>query len=110
MSELTETVSNYFAGSYRIRILLGSLFAAIVADGVITKFLVHHGLAREANPLLSYWVGHDAFLALKLAGSFLGTVDLFFMYRRHPRLSMGFSAFFLTVYTIIILWNLLILR
>ncbi len=103
-------IKDHLGSSYRIRIVLGSLFAAVVADGLITKFLIHNGLAWEANPFLSYWVGRDAFLALKVVGSFLGTVYLFFMYKRHPRLAMGISAFFLTVYTIIIFWNLLILR
>lgn len=97
-------------GNYAIRIILGSLFAAVVANGLITKFLVHNGLAREANPLLSYWVGQGAFLVFKLVGAFLGTIYLFLIYRRHPRLSMGLGALFLTLYTFIIFWNLLILR
>ncbi len=69
-----HTANGDHRGNYVIRVVLGALFAAVVADGLITKFLVHIGLAREANPFLSYWVGQDAFLVFKLVGAFLGTV------------------------------------
>ena len=99
----------YFAGSYQIRILLGSLLAAIVADGVITKYLVLNGFADEGNPFLHFWVGKDVFLTIKLLGGLLAALYLWSIYRRHPKLSIGFSSFFLTVYTFIIFWNVLIL-
>lgn len=105
-----KIVGSHFLRDYRLRILVGALFAAVVADGLITKFLVHNGLAREGNPFLSYWVGTDSFLTLKLVGGFLASAYLFFMYRRHPMLSICLSAFFLAAYTVIIFWNLLILR
>ena len=38
-----NALRNYFAGSYPIRIILGSLVAAVVADGIITQFLVLNG-------------------------------------------------------------------
>ena len=47
-----KALRSYFSGSYQIRILLGSLVAAVVADGVITKFLVLNGFASEGNPFL----------------------------------------------------------
>ncbi len=99
----------YFAGSYQIRILLGSLLAAVVADGVITKYLVLNGFADEGNPFLRFWVGEDVFLTIKLLGGLLATLYLWSIYRRHPKLSIGFSSFFLTVYTFIVFWNVLIL-
>ncbi len=105
-----EILKSRFAGGYQIRILVGSLFATVVADGLITEFLVRNGFGWEANPLLSDWVAKDAFLTLKLVGGFLAALYLLFMYRRQPKLSIWVSAFFLTVYTIIIFWNLLILR
>ena len=99
----------YFAGSYRIRILLGSLFAAIVADGVITRFLVYNEFAREGNPFLEYWVLDDKFLTIKILGGLLAAMYLWSIYRRHPKLSVCFSSMFLSGYTFIVLWNLLIL-
>ena len=109
MSKLMETLKIYFAGSYRIRILVGSLFAAIVADGVITKFLVLNGFAIEGNPFLSFWVGKDVFLTIKLLGGLLAVFYLWSIYKRHPKLSISCSSIFLTAYTFIIFWNLFIL-
>ena len=100
---------SYFASGYRIRILLGALFAAIVADGIITRFLVHKGFAQEGNPFLSQWVGKDAFLAFKLVGGFLVSICLYLIYKRHPKLSIYCSILFLAGYAFIILWNLLIM-
>ncbi|MFH1651138.1 MAG: DUF5658 family protein [Chloroflexota bacterium] len=103
-------LKDYFAGSYTIRIILGALFAAIVADGVITRFLVHNGLASEANPFLQYWLmEEDKLLSLKILGGMLASMYLWSIYRRHPRLSIGFSSLFLAIYTFIIFWNLHIL-
>ena len=107
--ERMETLRNYFAGSYRIRILLGSLLAAIVADGVITRFLVRNGFAHEGNPFMIYWVAEDKFLSLKILGGLLAALYLWGIYRRHPRLSIYFSSIFLTGYMFIVFWNLLIL-
>ena len=99
----------YLVGTYRIRILLGALFAAVVADGIITEFLVSNGFATEGNPLLQFWVGKDEFLIIKLLGGLLAALYLWSIYQRHPKLSIWFSALCLAAYTSIILWNLLIL-
>lgn len=108
-SAVMGILRTYFAGSYQIRILLGALLAAVVADGVITKYLVLNGFADEGNPFLHFWVGEDVFLTIKLLGGLLATLYLWSIYRRHPKLSIGFSSFFLTVYTFIVFWNVLIL-
>ena len=106
---LLEKLKHYFAGSYRIRILLGSLFAAIVADGGITRFLVQNGFAHEGNPFLEYWVIEDEFLSIKILGGLLASLYLWSICRRHPRLSIWFSSIFLIGYTLIVFWNLNIL-
>lgn len=107
--KFTRTLTDYFAGSHRIRILLGSLFAAIVADGIITKFLVSNGFATEGNPFLGDWVTNDKFFTLKIFGALLALCYLWSIYRRHPKLSISFSAILLAVYTFIVLRNVLIL-
>ncbi len=105
-----ETLRYYISiSSYQIRILLGSLFAAIVADGIITRFLVHNGFAKEGNPFLIYWVIEDKLLSIKILGGLLAALYLWSVYRRHPKLSICFSSIFLTGYIFIICWNLLIL-
>ncbi len=104
-----KTLGYYFAGSYRIRILLGALLATIVADGIITQFLVLNGFAVEGNPFLRFWVGKDVFLTIKLLGGLLAAMYLWSIYRRYPKLSIAFSSLFLVAYTFIVFWNLLIL-
>ena len=104
------SIRYYFsARSYKIRILIGSLFAAVVADGIITKFLIENGFAREGNPFLTYWVVDDKFLLFKILGGLLVALYLWNINRRHPRVSICFSSLFLTGYVFIIIWNLLLL-
>ena len=47
-----------------MKILLGLLVVFVVLDGLLTRFLVDGGLAREGNPFLESIVGEDAFIAL----------------------------------------------
>jgi len=108
-NELIETLRSYIAGSYQIRLILGSLLAAIVADGVITEFLVLNGFAYEGNPFLQFWVGTDVFLTIKLLGGLLAILYLWSIYRRNTKLAIHCSSLFLTAYTLILFWNLLIL-
>jgi hypothetical protein len=104
-----NALRNYFAGSYPIRIILGALVAAVVADGIITQFLVVNGFAHEGNPSLRSWVLTDAFLTLKLLGGLLAAMYLWGIHKRHPRLAISFSSICLAAYTCIIFWNLMIL-
>ena len=95
--------------NYKIRILIGSLFAAVVADGIITKFLIDKGFAREGNPFLTDWVVDDKFLFFKILGGLLVALYLWNINRRHPRLSVWLTSIFLTGYLFIIIWNLFFL-
>jgi phosphoglycerol transferase MdoB-like AlkP superfamily enzyme len=105
-----ETIKAYISNrTYRIRILLGSLFAAIIADGIITNHLVHGNLAREANPFLEYWVVEDKLLFIKILGGLLAAIYIWNLHRRHPKLAISLSLLFLSGYTAIICWNILIL-
>jgi hypothetical protein len=108
--QITKTVKGYFdASTYQIRILTGALFAAIVADGVITRYLVHNGLAQEGNPFMQYWVDIDKILTLKICGGLIAALYLWSIYRRHPRLSIVFTSILLAGYIFIVGWNLHIL-
>jgi hypothetical protein len=105
-----KILQNYYnASSYQIRILLGALFAAIVADGVITMYLVRNGFAREGNPFMQYWVAEDKLLTLKVCGGLLATFYLWSVYRRHPKLSIIITSILLAGYVFIVCWNLFIL-
>ena len=105
-----RTPKEYFPlGIYQIRILIGALFAAIVADGVITMYLFHNGLAQEGNPFMVHWVVEDKLLSIKILGGLLAVIYLWNIFRRHPKLSIAFSSVLLLGYLSIIFWNLSIL-
>jgi hypothetical protein len=88
------------------RYTLYALFGAIVADGLITQFLVTGGYGSELNPFLEAWVGQGGFLAIKISGAFLATVLLWINYSRQPKLVYTITVAFLMFYTTVLFWNL----
>jgi hypothetical protein len=110
VSGFMKALGNYFhSGNYQIRILIGALFTAIVADGIITMYLIQNGLAQEGNPFMVYWVAENRLISLKICGGILVGICLWSMHNRRPRLSVIFTSILLTGYIFIIIWNLLIL-
>jgi hypothetical protein len=93
--------------SPNVRYTLCVLFGLIVADGLISRFLVTGGYGAEGNPLLLSLVGGKSFLAIKTAGGFLATSLLWIKYNARPRLVYTIAVAALALYTIIIYWNLL---
>jgi len=91
-----------------VRYAFYALFCVIVADGVITQFLVTGGQALEANPFLRYWVGQDLFMAIKVSGAFLATLLLWIRYNARPGLVFRVTVVFLALYTVILFWNLVV--
>ncbi len=91
-----------------MRLMLYTLFGLVVADGLITEFLVTNGHASEVNPFLQAWVGHGSFLAIKVSGAFLATLLLWIKYNAKPKPTYIVTVVFLTFYTIIVFWNLLV--
>jgi hypothetical protein len=91
-----------------IRYLLYALFGVIVADGLITQFLVTGGHGSEANPFLSAWVGHGWFLVIKVGGAFLATLLLWINYNKKPKLVYTITVVFLVFYTVVVFWNLFV--
>jgi len=90
------------------RFMLYTLFGLIVADGLMTQFLVTNGHASEVNPFLQAWVGQDLFLAIKISGAFLVTLLLWIKYNARPKLIFRFTAVFVAFYTSIVFWNLFV--
>lgn len=86
--------------------MLYSLFGIIVADGIITQFLVTDGHAVEVNPFLQAWVGQDMFLAIKVSGAFLVCLFLWIKYNAKPKLIYIITVVFLAFYTSVLFWNL----
>ncbi len=104
-----ERISDYFAGTHHIRLLLYTLFALVVSDGLITTFLITQGLAYEGNPFLQGLVTKEYFLLLKVLGASFSTLTLFVIYKRRPKLSLIIIICFVFLYTVIVYWNVFVL-
>ena len=89
----------------RIEYLLGTLLSLVVADGLITQFLIRSGLGREGNPLLKVLVTEGDFLIIKMCAAILCVLILWNIARRLPRLIFIFSTCIVGVYTALVLWN-----
>ena len=89
-----------------MKLVLLTLAALIIADGVITQFLIRHGLGYEWNPFLQSFVVEYDFLQIKLAGAFLGTLSLWYIYKTRPVTARGISLVFMVLYSGILYWNL----
>ena len=83
--------------------LLGSL---IVADGIISNFIVLSGLGTEGNPFIQSIVGQTSFVFLKLIAAFFGALILWKVFKQHRRLGLASIIFFVVLYTAILWWNL----
>ena len=83
--------------------LLGSL---VVADGLISNYIVRSGLGREGNPFIQSIVGQTSFIFIKLTAAFISALILWKVFRKHPRLGLVSIIFFIVIYTAILWWNL----
>jgi hypothetical protein len=91
-----------------VRYTLYALFATVVADGLISQFLVTNGYGPEANPLLQSVVGQESFVPIKISGAFLATLLLWIKYNERPRLVNTITVVALAFYTAIVYWNLFV--
>jgi hypothetical protein len=92
--------------SRTVRYTLYVLFGIIVADGLLTQFLVAGGYGFEANPLLAPLVSGESFLVIKVSAAFLATLLLWIKYNTRPRLVYTIAVVALGLYTAIVYWNL----
>ena len=105
----TLKVPKYFSvKSHKMRLALYTLFGLIIADGLLTNFLVTNGHGLEVNPFLRAWVGKDIFLVIKVSGAFLATLLLWIKYNRKPKLTYRVTVVLLALYTGIVFWNLFV--
>ena len=89
-----------------MKYLLLTLIALVVSDGLISQFIVRHGLGREGNPFLQTLVSEGNFLLIKLAGALLCTLILWNIYKTRPRVALISTLSFVILYTGILYWNL----
>lgn len=92
--------------SRTVRYTLYVLFGIIVADGLLSQFLVTGGYGLEANPLMAPFVGGGSFLTIKISAAFLATLFLWIKYNTRPKLVYKITVVALGLYTTIVYWNL----
>ena len=93
----------------QMKILLGLLVVFVVLDGLLTRFLIDGGLAREGNPLLQRLVGENAFIIIKVIGVLLCAFILWDIHKRFPRLAKAATWCCVIFYGGVVLWNTSIL-
>jgi hypothetical protein len=91
--------------SYRFYLLLAGLVILVVADGLITGYLVNNGIAAEGNLLLRHWAGEWYFPVIKGLGALLCGLLIWDIYRRWPKLATVSSTLFVIGYGAIVSWN-----
>jgi hypothetical protein len=84
-------------------LLLGSL---VIADGLISNYIVNNGLGKEGNPFLQDIVGQTSFIFIKSAGAIIGGLLLWRVFRKHHRLGWASIVFYIVIYTSILWLNL----
>src|SRR3990172_2523131 len=100
--KLSRKQHRYFLVSNQINLLLFTLITLVVADGVLTNFLINKELAFEANPLMRGLAGQEYFPAIKLAGGFLAAAILWSLSRKHRRLTRVVTISAVFLYTAIV--------
>ena len=90
----------------KIEYLLGTLLSLVIADGLITQYLIRSGLGNEANPFLKILVAQSDFLIIKMCGAIFCALLLWNMAKRSSRLIFTFSSCLVAIYTTILLWNI----
>jgi len=105
----SKAIKKYFPRiHWRMKYLLCALIALVVLDGLISHFLVAHGLAREGNPFLQGLVGERNFLIIKLVGALLCAFILWDIYKARPKMALISSLCFVVLYSGIVSWNLFV--
>jgi cellulose synthase/poly-beta-1,6-N-acetylglucosamine synthase-like glycosyltransferase len=90
----------------RIEYLLGTLLSLVVADGIISQFLIKSGIGQEGNPFLKTLVAEGNFLIVKMCGAIICVIILWNMAKRLPKLVFIVSVSLVSIYTAILFWNI----
>jgi hypothetical protein len=98
-------IHSCYIGVQRIRNLLGTLFALVIADGLITEYLVIQGIGKELNPFISTLLEQNNFLMLKVFGALLSILILWHIYKKIPRITAAIVVGWVIAYTGIVYWN-----
>lgn len=88
-----------------LMLLWGALFSLVVTDGIITQYLITHGIAWELNPFLASFIDDNTFVLAKAVGVILAISILWDISKRNYRIALAASSFFVIFYTLVVLWN-----
>ena len=91
----------------KLKILWLLLFIFIVADGLLTNYLVNNNLAREANYLLSDFAGTSSLIVMKIVGGLVVILLLWHISTKKYTLAKVASSLFVVSYGLIVSWNVL---
>jgi hypothetical protein len=91
-----------------LRLLWGSLFALIMADGIITELAIDNSVGYEANPFLTDMLGSMSFFLFKLLGAIVVILFLRNVSIKHYRVGIVSSCIAVLLYTVIVFWNVLV--
>ncbi|MFC2063166.1 DUF5658 family protein [Chloroflexota bacterium] len=93
----------------KIKLLLGVLFALVVADGVVSHYLVAQSFGIEWNPIARILLGEgNLFIITKILGALLASLFLWRIHKKHPKLATVTTIGAVVIYTGVIYWNLLV--
>ena len=88
------------------RYLLCLLCSLVVADAIISNFIVRSEVGIEGNPFIQSIVGQTSFVFLKLSAALYSSLILWRVFKQHRRLGLASIILFVMVFTAILWWNL----
>jgi len=88
------------------RYLLWLLCSLVVADAIISNFIVQSGVGTEGNPFIESIVGQTSFVFLKLSAAFFSSLILWQVFKQHRRVGLASIIIFVILFTAILWWNL----
>jgi hypothetical protein len=97
---------NALLDSLRFPFVLMLLAGLMLADGLITEYLVNSGIASEGNPFMQGPLAGGYFMPVKIIGTWLSTLILASIHHHNPRIAAAVAWVFIVVYTITIYWNI----
>jgi len=90
----------------KVEYLLGTLLSLVVADGLITQFLIKSGIGYEGNPFLKVLVAESNFLVVKMCGAIICVLILWNVAKRLPKVVFILSSCLVVLYTALLFWNI----
>jgi len=89
---------------FRYKLLL--LIALVVADGLITEFLINYKISTEANPFLHKILETGNLIPVKVAGAILCALILAHISKSQPKLAAITVWCFIAFYAVVVYWNI----